>query len=104
MPSCPNCHQTLLGHADVCYKCNYDFKLKRVVNKQEIQRTEEVRANEIKRMEEETAKIFEKSPNRSVKMPTMNIPLILLVIWIQEPLTTRLCLIVYNIGLKMAGG
>lgn len=36
MKSCPNCEELLGDSVNVCFKCNYDFNLKRIINKNEV--------------------------------------------------------------------
>ena len=68
MPECPNCHGYYFGNPSVCYKCNYDFKLRMVISDEEkikrerqerIQREERIKSNTEQRTEvmEETNRI-----------------------------------------------
>ncbi len=60
---CPNCNQTILGHPDECYKCNYNFLLGKVITSLE-QKTVELEQKKIalekKKQEQEKDLIIRK--------------------------------------------
>lgn len=57
MKSCPNCEELLGDSVNVCFKCNYDFRLKKVVDKKELnQRRITAENQQIKAAEREEEK------------------------------------------------
>lgn len=36
MPECPHCHGYYFGNPDQCPECSYDFKLKKVISKEQL--------------------------------------------------------------------
>lgn len=54
MKKCPNCEELLGDNAEKCFKCRYDFNLKRVITQDELkQKQEKERELFNKKMEEE---------------------------------------------------
>ena len=67
MPSCPHCSGYYFGEPLQCPKCNYDFKLKRVVSKEEaVKKREELRIAEEKAREQK-AEIIRKREEEAIE-------------------------------------
>lgn len=55
MKECPKCHELLGDNVDQCFNCNYNFKLKKVVDNTELKRLRE----EAEERKQESLKIKE---------------------------------------------
>lgn len=70
MERCPNCHEYYLGNPSVCYICNYNFELKRVVSHEEqIELEEQERIEREKRIEERIKEREKEDEHINTKKP-----------------------------------
>ena len=70
MKTCPKCNEILGDGVDVCFNCNYSFKLKKVLTREEIAEKRTNEDNLRKRqqeIEEENKEIKEKQLNKNPK-------------------------------------